>query len=80
MGEAFRAFIGSKMVLGTYGIATMYVFADAYDKTKKTYNVSVNKMEVMNTIIFFHKNIITGLITSLYLLIPSVSHKITFAC
>ncbi|GLV36737.1 uncharacterized protein CBL_02428 [Carabus blaptoides fortunei] len=38
IGEAFRAFIGHRMVLGTYGIATAYVFADAFDKTNKCYN------------------------------------------
>ncbi|XP_045468879.1 mitochondrial fission process protein 1 [Harmonia axyridis] len=37
VGESFRAIIGRKWVNFSYGIATLYVFADTMDKTWKSY-------------------------------------------
>jgi fission process protein 1 len=39
VGESLRGFIGAKWVNISYGIATLYVFADTIDKTAKTYHV-----------------------------------------
>ena len=43
MGEAFRALVPVSMVRATYGVATVYVTADAVDKGKKAAAVSVNR-------------------------------------
>lgn len=41
VGESFRAQIGPKWVLASYGVATIYVIADTFDKSVKTYRVSL---------------------------------------
>jgi len=35
VGEAFRALVSVKFVIGTYGVASAYVLADTYDKASK---------------------------------------------
>ncbi|GJQ81245.1 hypothetical protein Trydic_g20464 [Trypoxylus dichotomus] len=40
VGESFRAKIGPKWVLATYGLSTAYVIADTIDKSVKMYNRS----------------------------------------
>ncbi|XP_065158412.1 mitochondrial fission process protein 1-like [Atheta coriaria] len=42
VGEAFRAIIGSKLVLASYGVAVLYVCADTTDKTIKTHQEKSN--------------------------------------
>jgi fission process protein 1 len=43
VGESLRGFIGAKWVNISYGIATLYVFADTIDKTAKTYHRNSGK-------------------------------------
>lgn len=35
VGEAFRALVDKKVVLASYGVASVYVLADTYDKASK---------------------------------------------
>ena len=37
VGEAFRALVSVKFVIGTYGVASAYVLADTYDKASKVF-------------------------------------------
>ncbi|KRT83511.1 hypothetical protein AMK59_3412 [Oryctes borbonicus] len=50
VGESFRAKIGPRWVLATYGLSTAYVIADTIDKSIKTYNKSkVNGDQIEKT-------------------------------
>ncbi|XP_018334786.1 mitochondrial fission process protein 1 isoform X2 [Agrilus planipennis] len=37
VGEAFRGFIGSRLVHYSYAVASLYMLADTVDKLTKTY-------------------------------------------
>ncbi|KAF2878992.1 hypothetical protein ILUMI_27174 [Ignelater luminosus] len=51
VGEAFRSIIGAKLVWSTYGLATAYVLADTFSKTKEMYNETKHhKMQLKKTI------------------------------
>lgn len=41
VGESFRAKIGPKWVLASYGVSTAYVVADTIDKSVKAHNVCI---------------------------------------
>lgn len=40
VGEAFRSLVPKSVVHGSYGLASLYVLADTFDKSKKMYKVS----------------------------------------
>ncbi|XP_017769197.1 PREDICTED: mitochondrial fission process protein 1 [Nicrophorus vespilloides] len=49
VGEAFRKIIGGKWVAATYGVATLYVLADTYDKSSKCHDGGAATKKVVYT-------------------------------
>lgn len=67
VGESLRGFIGAKWVNISYGIATLYVFADTIDKTAKTYHVKTwmnGTIEIIYFIILYYRETQASLVVS----------------
>ncbi|CAH0548756.1 unnamed protein product [Brassicogethes aeneus] len=52
LGEAFRAFLGSKLVNVTYGIASLYVLADTTDKSIQAHKTHFDEKNHVKKVIF----------------------------
>ena len=54
VGEAFRALVSVKFVIGTYGVASAYVLADTYDKASKV-SIRFERKTIGQSLAFYMK-------------------------